>query len=143
MMKRRRRGRAGVALGAALWLAAGAASAQVLDETYGDRLLRLAEILGAIHHLRDVCGADEGPLWRDQMLAMLEAEDPPGQFRARLIAAFNTGYRGYRRTYLSCTASAKTAENRFLAEGSQIASELTVTLATPADAAASDPEAAR
>jgi len=136
MRKWRCRGRA-AALVWALWLAAGAAGAQVLDETYGDRLLRLAEILGAIHHLRDVCGADEGQLWRDQMLAMLEAEDPPGQFRARLIGAFNNGYRGYRRTYLSCTASAKTAETRFLAEGSQIASALTVTLATPADAEAS------
>lgn len=120
----------------ALWLAAGTgARAQDAEKTYGDQLLRLAEILGVIHHLRDICGANEGQLWRGKMLEMLDVEDPPGQFRARLIAAFNAGYRGYRRTYLSCTASAKTAENRFLTEGAQIASELTISLAAPPEQA--------
>lgn len=121
---------------AAVWLAAGTgAAAQTTDKSYGDQLLRLAEILGVIHHLRDICGADEGQLWREKMLELLEVEDPPGQFRARLIAAFNTGYRGYRRTYSSCTASAKTAESRFLTEGAQIASELTVSLVVTPDEA--------
>ncbi|NND49223.1 MAG: TIGR02301 family protein [Rhizobiales bacterium] len=120
---------ASLLLGAALSLPATVSSAQLVEKSYGDRLLRLAEILGAIHHLRDICGANEGQLWREKMLEMLEAEAPPGQFRARLIAAFNNGFRGYRRTYSSCTASAKTAENRFLTEGSELATGLTDTLA--------------
>lgn len=107
------------------------APAQETDESYDDQLLRLAEILGAIHHLRDICGFDEGQLWREKMLELLEVEDPPGQFRARMIASFNNGYRGFRRTYLSCTGSAKTAETRFLTEGAQIAADLTIRLATP------------
>ena len=130
---------AAMLLGAAMWLQAPAAPAQVTDASYGDRLLRLAEILGAIHHLRDICGADEGLLWRKNMLEMLEVDNPPGQFRARLIASFNNGFRGYRRTYSSCTASAKTAENRFLTEGSKLAAGLTDTLsATLADAQSLD-----
>ena len=34
-------------------------------------LQRLAEILGALHYLRAVCGAKEGTKWRDQMEALL------------------------------------------------------------------------
>ncbi|NND49981.1 MAG: TIGR02301 family protein [Rhizobiales bacterium] len=139
MRKNRVLSPAAMLLGAAMWLQAPAAPAQVTDASYGDRLLRLAEILGAIHHLRDICGADEGLLWRKKMLEMLEVENPPGQFRARLIASFNNGFRGYRRTYSSCTASAKTAENRFLTEGSKLAAGLTDTLsATLADAQSQD-----
>ena len=129
MRKLRRSRLTGLMLAATLLLQAGAASAQPVEKSYGDRLLRMAEILGAIHHLRDICGANEGQLWRQKMLEMLEAEGPPGQFRARLIAAFNNGFRGYQRTYSSCTASAKTAENRFLTEGSELATGLADTLA--------------
>ncbi len=129
MRKNRVLSLAAMLLGAAMWLQVPAVPAQVTDASHGDRLLRLAEILGAIHHLRDICGADEGLLWRKKMLEMLEVEDPPGQFRARLIASFNNGFRGYRRTYSSCTTSAKTAENRFLTEGSKLAAGLSATLA--------------
>ena len=38
----------------------------------------------------------------------------------KLVNEFNRGYRGYRRTYRSCTKSAKTAIERFLEEGEQI-----------------------
>ena len=32
-------------------------------------LQRLAEILGALHYLRQLCGANEGPKWRNEMQA--------------------------------------------------------------------------
>jgi len=37
-------------------------------------LMRLAEILGALHYLRTLCGANEGNKWRDQMSALIDAE---------------------------------------------------------------------
>jgi uncharacterized protein (TIGR02301 family) len=43
----------------------GASGAAPFD---GD-LQRLAEILGALHYLRGVCGSNEGPKWRNQMQA--------------------------------------------------------------------------
>jgi uncharacterized protein (TIGR02301 family) len=50
---------------------------------YDDHLMRLAEILGALHHLRPLCGAsDEAQTWRDQMTALVEAEQPSPE-RAR------------------------------------------------------------
>ncbi|MGI9384470.1 MAG: TIGR02301 family protein [Methyloligellaceae bacterium] len=90
------------------------------DRPYDDKLLRLSEILGAIHYLRELCGADEGQLWRDQMKAIVKAEGTTAIRRAKLVKEFNKGYRGFRRTYRSCTRSAKVAIGRFLEEGEQI-----------------------
>jgi hypothetical protein len=44
--------------------------------------------------------------------------------RAKLVNSFNDGYRGYRRTYRSCTESASLANARFTEEGAEIAALL-------------------
>ena len=46
---------------------------------YDGDLVRLAEILGALHYLRNVCGANEGQKWRNQMQALIDAEIPRGR----------------------------------------------------------------
>ena len=71
--------------------------------------MRLAEILGAVHYLRELCGAQEGQVWRDQMKEILRNEGTTAVRRAKLVNAFNDGYRGYRRTYRTCTQSATLA----------------------------------
>ena len=38
--------------------------------------MRLSEILGAVQFLRELCGTNEGALWRDQMQALIDAEQP-------------------------------------------------------------------
>jgi uncharacterized protein (TIGR02301 family) len=88
---------------------------------YDERLMRLSEILGAVHYLRELCGANDGQLWRDRMRELMDAEGSSALRRARLTRSFNNGYRSYSRTYNSCTASAQTAINRFLAEGAELA----------------------
>ncbi len=88
---------------------------------YDGKLLRLAEILGAIHYLRELCDAGEGQLWRQQMAALVQAEGTTALRRARLVRAFNKGYRGYRRTYHSCSESAVQAINLFMREGADLA----------------------
>ena len=94
------------------------------DRPYDNKLMRLAESLGAVHYLRELCGADEGQLWRDQMQAILKNEGPTAVRRAKLVNKFNDGYRGYRRTYRTCTQSATLATRRFSTEGAQIAASL-------------------
>ena len=84
---------------------------------YEKELLRLAEILGAIHYLRGLCGAEEGDLWRDKMEELMQAEAPNPAWRARLVESFNSGYRGFDRTYRQCTPSATQAIDLYLAEG--------------------------
>ncbi|QKP78860.1 TIGR02301 family protein [Methyloligella sp. GL2] len=91
------------------------------DRPYDDKLMRLAEILGALHYLRELCGAQEGQLWREQMDALVKSEGTTAVRRARLVNNFNDGYRGFRRTYRTCTDSATVAIDRFTLEGSQIA----------------------
>ena len=94
------------------------------DRPYDAKLLRLAEILGAVHYLRELCGAQEGQLWRDQMKEIVKNEGSTAVRRAKLVNSFNDGYRGYRRTYRTCTSSATLAITRFSTEGAQIAAAL-------------------
>src|SRR5260221_3042484 len=75
-------------------------------------LSRLSEILGALHYLREVCGANEGQKWREQMQALVEAEGQPPERRAKFITSFNRGYRGFQQTYRSCTPAANLAIRR-------------------------------
>jgi uncharacterized protein (TIGR02301 family) len=94
------------------------------DRPYDNKLMRLAEILGAVHYLRELCGAQEGQVWRDQMKEILRNEGTTAVRRAKLVNAFNDGYRGYRRTYRTCTQSATLATTRFSTEGATIAASL-------------------
>jgi uncharacterized protein (TIGR02301 family) len=88
-------------------------------------LYRLAEILGALHYLRALCGANEGQKWREQMQALMEAETPSGERRARMVVSFNRGYSGFQQTYRSCTPAADLAVRRYLEEGAKISREIT------------------
>jgi uncharacterized protein (TIGR02301 family) len=92
---------------------------------YQSELERLAEILGALHHLRSICGANEGQTWRNEMQALIEAETPSGERRNRLVASFNRGYRGFQQSYRTCTRAADLAIRRYLDEGARIARDIT------------------
>jgi len=107
-------------------LAAGApARAEVAAAPFDSSLQRLAEILGALHYLRGICGANEGAKWRNEMQALVDAETPQGDRRARLIASFNRGYRGYQQNYRTCTPAADLVIRRYLEEGSKIVRDVT------------------
>lgn len=88
-------------------------------------LQRLAEILGTLHYLRGICGSNEGGKWRNQMQALIDAETPSGDRRARMIAGFNRGYNGFQQTYRTCTPAALVAIRRYIDEGSKISRDLT------------------
>lgn len=94
------------------------------DKPYDNKLLRLSEILGAIHYLRELCGAREGQVWRKQMKEIIDSEGTTAIRRAKLAKGFNKGYRGYRRTYRTCTEPAKIAIDRFMDEGMAISTAL-------------------
>jgi len=94
------------------------------DRPYDEQLVRLSEILGAIHYLRELCGADEGQLWRNRMKEILRSEGSTAIRRAKLVKSFNKGYRGYRRTYRDCNESARTAIDRFMEEATQLTAVL-------------------
>ncbi|MCB1471793.1 MAG: TIGR02301 family protein [Rhodobiaceae bacterium] len=91
---------------------------------YDDQIVRLAEILGAIHYLRNLCGADEGQAWRERMQQLIDAENPGPVRRARYVDGFNRGYRGYERTHAACTDASRILADRFVREGEEIASQV-------------------
>jgi uncharacterized protein (TIGR02301 family) len=88
-------------------------------------LARLSEILGSLHYLRGLCGANEGNKWRGEMQALVDAEAPNGERRSKFIAHFNKGYRAFQESYRSCTPAADLVIRRYLDEGSKIAREVT------------------
>ena len=88
-------------------------------------LERLAEVMGALHYLRAICGANEGPKWRNEMQSLIDAEAPSGERRRKIVASFNRGYRGFQQTYRTCTPAADIAIRRYLDEGAKIAREIT------------------
>ena len=113
-----------------LWhtsLAGQSASAQIASQEqrpYDDKLIRLAEILGAVHFLRELCGNNDGMMWRDRMVELMDAEASSALRRVRLTRAFNTGYRSYSRTYTTCTSTAQTSIVKFMTEGAEISDAL-------------------
>jgi uncharacterized protein (TIGR02301 family) len=106
-------------------MAVAPARAEVAAAPFDGSLQRLVEILGALHYLRNICGANEGQTWRNEMQSIIDAEAQGGERRARMIASFNRGYRGYQQTYRTCTPAADLVIRRFLEEGSKIAREMT------------------
>ncbi|WP_273759551.1 TIGR02301 family protein [Bartonella sp. ML70XJBT.G] len=112
---------------------------------YETKLLRLAEILGALHSLQNLCGTPTNQ-WYNYMNALIEAEQPIPQRRSYFYAAFNEAYRAFSESYHHCTPSAIEANQRYIKEGRSLSENLlmyyniqpvpnyqTLDLSTPAD----------
>src|SRR5688572_33218562 len=97
--------------------------AAALDAPYEAGLLRIAEVMGSLHFLRNLCG-EKGNQWRQTMERLLAAENPEPERRARFVASFNRGYRSFEGTYTKCTASATEAIGRYTVEGENLARDL-------------------
>jgi len=90
------------------------------DRPYDTQIFRLSEILGALHYLRELCGANEGQVWREHMRELVASEGTSALRRAKLVESFNRGYRDYSRTYRSCTQPAIVAIQRYMEQASAI-----------------------
>jgi uncharacterized protein (TIGR02301 family) len=91
---------------------------------YEPQLSRLAEVLGGLAFLRDVCEPHDGGVWREKMQGLLDAETPSGPRRQRLTAAFNRGFHSYELIYRDCTANAQTIVARYEDEAARLAHEV-------------------
>ncbi|QRM54842.1 TIGR02301 family protein [Sinorhizobium sp. BG8] len=96
------------------------------ETAYDARLERLAEILGAVHYLRNLCVKEGEDAWRRSMerLIELETHEQPKR-KERLTASFNRGYRSFASVYTTCTRPAVVAEEKYRNEGATLASEIT------------------
>ncbi len=94
------------------------------DRPYDLQIFRLAEIIGSLHYLRELCGANEGQVWREHMRELASSEGTSALRRAKLVESFNRGYRDYSRTYRTCTQPALLAIQRYMDQASAIADAL-------------------
>jgi uncharacterized protein (TIGR02301 family) len=97
---------------------------RTLAPAYDPEMMRLAEILGALHYLRNLCSSGEGQTWRNQMQQLIDREEPTEQRRAELVARFNRGYRGFSEIYTECTPAAAEAANRYLRQGIRLSADI-------------------
>lgn len=107
----------------AIALASAPFRAGAVEVPYDDKLMRLAEILGSLHFLRNLCG-DTGTEWRDRMISLVDAEQPEADRKEKLYARFNHGYRTFASTYLSCTEAAASAIDSYMKEGEALTGEI-------------------
>lgn len=92
---------------------------------YDQRLIRLAEVLGSVHYLRNLCVKEPEDVWRRSMQELIDKETVnEAKRRERMTAAFNRGYRTFASVYTTCTQPAIVAEQRYRAEGATLASEI-------------------
>ncbi len=91
---------------------------------YEKQLLRISEILGSLHFLRRLCGDGDEATWQAEMRALLAAEQPTPQRKARLVGRFNHGFETYNSVYRSCTPSARKAITRYLEEGAALSKDV-------------------
>ncbi len=91
---------------------------------YEPQLLRLAEIMGALAYLRDLCGDKDGAEWRARMNALIEAESASAPRKDRLAGAYNKGFHGFETTYRTCTDNARLIIDKYIGEGGSIARDV-------------------
>jgi uncharacterized protein (TIGR02301 family) len=91
---------------------------------YEAQLLRLAEIIGALAYLRDLCGDGDGAAFRAKFADLVGAEGTTDARKEALAGAFNRGFRDYELTYRACAPTAHEIVARFLDEASRIAKDV-------------------
>ena len=90
---------------------------------YEPQLLRLAEMMGALAFLRDLCGEGDGASFRAKMGAFVNADGVSKSQRDLLTGAYNKGFQDYETTYRACTPNALVM-SRYLSETTKLAAEL-------------------
>ena len=107
----------------------GLAQAQQASETpqvkapppaYDPQLIRLSQLLGSIHYLQRLCQPATADTWRDQMNAVLLAEQPDEERKARMVVAFNKGFHSYAAVHRKCSPSARAIISQYMREGEQL-----------------------
>jgi len=108
------------------WLLAivvNAVPASAAEPRYQPDLLELSSVLGSVQYLRNLCG-EPSSQWRDKMTALIDAENPDPDTRARLVASYNRGYRAYAASYTVCTPSAVESISILMKRGRALAVQI-------------------
>jgi uncharacterized protein (TIGR02301 family) len=91
---------------------------------YEADLIKLAEILGGLALLRQVCEGADKDIWAARMRALIEVEGRSPTIRDRLAGAFNQGFRAYALLHRRCTPASQEASVRLAREGDDLSRAL-------------------
>lgn len=91
---------------------------------YEADLLRLAELMGALAFLRDLCHDGDGAEFRDKIAQLISADPRPQEAKDQLAGAFNREFDGYRLTYRVCTSNARETIAAYLGETRRLAKDV-------------------
>ena len=91
---------------------------------YEPQLLRLAELMGALAYLRELCGAHDADAYRAKMASLLEVEAKSEARKEGLAGAYNRGFGEYGLFYRTCTPAAKEVIARYLDEAAKISADV-------------------
>jgi len=98
---------------------------------YNDELNRLAEILGSLHYLTNLCAppaprsaAAANMQWRNAMEQLITALHGDAEQTARLTAAFNRSYQAFADSYSKCAPSAREALARYKQAGQDLSGKI-------------------
>jgi uncharacterized protein (TIGR02301 family) len=104
--------------------AAGSSLLTGKQASYRADMVRLAEVLGAVHLLRERCGGREGQMWRRKMLEMLDIEASRKKDRDMLVNHFNKSYYAMRVNHSRCSMRTISEMNAYIDEGAAVAGRL-------------------
>jgi uncharacterized protein (TIGR02301 family) len=91
---------------------------------YEPQLLRLAETLGVVAWMSQLCGPPGGDVWRQRVEQLIEAEAATPARRERLAGAYNRGFLGHQAAHRQCTERGRTVVERKMREAREIAQDL-------------------
>lgn len=96
-----------------------------LPTPYDTQLLRVSEIMGSLHYLRNLCLDSEEDRWRVNVQQLIESEtNNEPKRKAKLTAAFNRGYRSFGSVYTTCTSVARVAAEQYRNEAATLVGEI-------------------
>ncbi len=90
---------------------------------YAGEMERLAEVLGSLQFLTELCDDTPAP-WRDQMEELLSLAGSDDAWRVRLTDRFNLGYSSFAAVYRNCTDAARLAITHYREEGAAITADI-------------------
>ncbi len=95
---------------------------------YEPEILKLAEIMGSLAFLGDLCAVNvkspPSAIWRAKAQELLANEETTPARKEQFTGRFNRGFNSYREVYRTCTANAETSRIRLLQDGAKLTREI-------------------
>ncbi len=98
-------------------------------DQFGEQVRNLAELLGKVHYMRNLCVGGEDMVWRDAMMELIRLEEPSRAERREMTRRFNEGYHSARDRFPECDVKARREMERLAADGARLSSRLARKLA--------------